>query len=159
MTLKERILNSCEPDENGCWIWTKSKQHNGYGVLRVRPHHNRGAHRWSYIAFKGEIPDGHDVCHKCDVRACVNPDHLFVGTRSDNIKDAVAKGRMNLRARARGENQHAAKLTEKKVIEILQKLREGRSRRSLAAEYGVSYALIAFIHRGTAWRHIDRRAA
>jgi len=79
-------------DKSGdCWIWTGNKSKNGYGRFAF-DNRNALAHRVSYALYVGRIPDGMFVCHSCDVKACVNPEHLWLGTNSDNQKDSVAKG-------------------------------------------------------------------
>lgn len=88
----------------GCWLWTAGKNRDGYGsfwsgVYR-HEHPKRSpimvlAHRWAYEQLVGEVPDGLCVLHACDTPACVNPDHLFVGTQGDNVRDCAAKGRRN----------------------------------------------------------------
>lgn len=77
---------------DGCWIWTGTRDKAGYGKIN-RAGKNYRAHRFFYSFFKGEIPKGLLVCHSCDVPSCVNPDHLWVGTHSDNQNDAYKKGR------------------------------------------------------------------
>jgi hypothetical protein len=83
----------------GCWLWTGSTKH-GYGQTWHEGKRAR-AHRVAYSLFVGPTLPGKMVCHKCDTRACVNPDHLFLGTASDNARDMIAKGRYNREARAR----------------------------------------------------------
>lgn len=80
------------PEPDGCWEWIGSKDGKGYGHFWLRDRHVK-AHRFAYETFVGPIPDGNDLCHHCDNPKCIRPDHLFTGTRSDNILDAVAKGR------------------------------------------------------------------
>jgi hypothetical protein len=80
--------------ESGCWVWQLNCFHDGYGMYGNKFYKAR-AHRGSYEAHKGAIPDGMIVMHTCDVRCCVNPDHLEVGTNSDNMRDMMSKGRGN----------------------------------------------------------------
>jgi hypothetical protein len=96
----DRFWAEVSPEPNtGCWLWLGRVSRGGYGELRVgsRTDNNRTAayaHRLSYSMFKGDIPQGMLVCHSCDVRLCVNPEHLFVGTQTDNMRDASQKGRV-----------------------------------------------------------------
>lgn len=83
-------------NDDGCWVWGGAKFRNGYGAIRFNGE-TVLAHRLSYQIRSGiQIPDGLHICHKCDNRSCVNPDHLFLGTRSDNMKDCSSKGRLVL---------------------------------------------------------------
>lgn len=86
--------------ESGCWIWMKGISNDGYPVISA-PDKTRRAHRVSYEVFNGSFDKSLMVCHRCDVPSCVNPDHLFLGTNGDNMRDAVAKGRHR--------NQHTGK--------------------------------------------------
>ena len=92
-TLKEKMIGKYEIDRNSCWIWKGyvSKK-TGYGQVIIEGK-TKSAHRIMHEAWNGPIEPGLVVMHTCDVRACVNPDHLKLGTQADNVKDCVSKGR------------------------------------------------------------------
>lgn len=94
MSLQERFESKYIPEPNsGCWLWTAAVHRNGYGKFGIgRKLHL--AHRVSWEIYRGEKPLGRNVLHSCDMPCCVNPDHLFLGSQYDNIKDAISKGRM-----------------------------------------------------------------
>jgi hypothetical protein len=115
-----------------CWVWTGPLTGDGYGRIRQKPHDHK-AHRIGWHLRFGAIPDGLCALHRCDNRRCVNPDHLFLGTRPDNSADMVAKRRST-----RGERNPAARLRTADVIAIRRQLVGGVRTRELAASYGVS---------------------
>lgn len=153
----EGFNRSFIPEPNsGCWIWEKSLNNKGYGLLQCGGFKGY-AHRFSYSEFKGPIPEGMHVCHRCDNPACVNPDHLWLGTPSDNIQDCRSKGRHaadNPATKyARGANQGLAKLSEIAVEEI-RLLRGAIGQRQLARRYGVSKTAIRLAQQGRTWAHV-----
>jgi hypothetical protein len=86
----ERLRESCEPEPNtGCWLWTRSTNVNGYGLMSFQGH-SQMAHRVSYQAYKGSIPDGLELDHLCRVRCCINPDHLEAVSRRVNVLRGVS---------------------------------------------------------------------
>lgn len=89
---KKKLLSLIKVDKNGCWLYQGLIEFSGYGVLTFKGKSHK-AHRLSYKIFIGEIKSNLFVCHKCDVRACINPDHLFLGTHEDNMQDMVNKNR------------------------------------------------------------------
>jgi len=146
-------------DPSGCWIWTGARSSAGYGQIRIQ-HRLYYAHRLMWIIMRGVIPYGLEILHKCDNPWCVNPDHLFIGSQSDNIIDSVSKGRFN---RPWGENHPKAKLTVEQVHEIryLYAPRVGRydrrmSQRKLARLYGVSRSAIDNILKGRNWKKLGK---
>ena len=113
-----------------------------------------GAHRLAYQDAFGDIPEGICVCHRCDNSLCVNPDHLFLGTKADNNADMAAKGRS-----ASGERNGAHKLTEKNVKDIRERYAKGGvTHRLLAKDYNVSHVLIGYVIRQEIWNNGLQRA-
>lgn len=147
-----------------CWLWTGAIESGGYGVIIAPDKKNHKAHRVSWELHRGIIPNGLFVCHACDVRHCVNPEHLWLGTARDNIRDASRKGRLchgdthhsHIQPKVRGEANGRAKLTDHHVRIIRQQYATGKFRQvDLSVEHGVSQILISLIVRRKAWRHID----
>jgi hypothetical protein len=135
---------------DGCWIWRSAFTERGYGVFWINGG-NKYAHRLSYELYKGEIPAGLVVMHSCDNPACVNPDHLSVGTYKDNSQDAVKKGR-----NAYGERNGSAKLSVQQVLEIEKLLKEGKhTHRHIGSMFGVSKCPVGRIARNLGWK-LDR---
>lgn len=150
-----------------CWLWTASTRSKGYGAFCYRRHgkYVQGrAHIFSYELHKEEVPAGLFVLHACDNPACVNPDHLFLGTNQDNVNDMVRKGRHVAGgthcgvngAWKRGERHHASKLTPETVREIRQlHAGGGWSYSKLAARYGVGISAIQKIISRALWKHVE----
>lgn len=153
--VRERLMRHTHYDATcGCWEWTGSKR-NGYGrmIIGSRKDGTRksmSAHRVSYELEYGEIPDGMEVCHKCDNPSCVNPKHLFLGTRQDNIDDRERKGR---NITFIGEEQPRAKLTKKSVKDARwERAYKGTSFQALANRYGVSKKTMQNAINGVTWK-------
>ena len=139
----ERIQRFLEKVERrgDCWRWKASKHLNGYGLFQTQY-----AHRASFQLFKGPIPDGLCVCHSCDQPDCVNPAHLWVGTKKDNSNDMARKGRA-----AQGETHTKAKLTEGQVKEI-RDLKGKMAQKDIARLYGVGPPNVRAIWGGKTWK-------
>jgi hypothetical protein len=147
MSIHERLMRYASPEPtSGCWLWTASLDGKGYGQLGVltptgkRP---RRAHRLMLQHHTGMDGEGLDACHRCDNRACVNPDHLYWGTRKHNLADMVQRNR-----------QWAQKLTADAARDIVARVASGEQYKSIAADYGVERAAVCAVIRGRTWGHV-----
>lgn len=152
-TLAERIDYYSIPEPNsGCHLWLGLLAKNGYGIVSWGG--SMYAHRASWQAANGRpVPPGMLVCHRCDNRACVNPDHLWIGTYADNLGDMAAKGRAHKGSPlTRGENHHRAILTTENVLAIRADQRSTHV--ALARTYGVTPDTIKRVRDGLIWKHL-----
>jgi hypothetical protein len=163
--VKAVLLRSIRIDErSGCWLWTKSIAKSGYGQIGFMGK-NAYAHRVAWIVHNGDIQEGLHVLHKCDVKACINPCHLFLGTAAENVRDMIAKGRARMSGPSgdrnplrlypgllSGEKHGMAKLTANAVKQIRNRYAAGETQKSLSREFGVNQPHISRIVRNTNWR-------
>lgn len=143
--------------QSGCWEWTAAVGGAGYGKMQW---HGRLeiAPRIAYQIVHGAIPSGLHICHRCDNPLCVRPDHLFAGTRSDNMRDCRSKGRMKgiiTSESVRGEHNTKAKMTDAQVVALRADRSAGLSLSALARKYGISKSMVKFIVDGKNWRHVS----
>lgn len=154
MTLTERFMSYVMPEPNsGCWLWIGNygKQQNkkfSYGRICI-DYVTRMAHHLSHEIFKGPIPNGLLVRHKCDVPGCVNPDHLEIGTHYDNARDRTLRGRT-----LQGERHPKAILTEDDVRIIKKRISQGEGITRIAFDFSVSYNAIYEIKMNRTWRFV-----
>lgn len=144
----ERIEEKVEKiPEAGCWVWMGTTTVRGYGqiISNARKHY---AHRASYEAFIGPIPEGMNVCHTCDNVYCVNPAHLFLGTQKQNLEDMARKKRSTI-----GERNPMSKLTAIEVDAIRNEKNAGTSVKELAQKFKTSASNISAIIRKARWNH------
>ena len=134
---------------DSCWTWNGSKTSGGYGSVTYEGKFTV-CHRVSWELTNGPIPNGLRVLHKCDNPPCVNPDHLFLGTQADNMRDAYRKGRVMIR---RGSDTIWSKLTEEDIPAIRCMYGEGFTQAAIARQFGVATDTIWDVTHGRTWRH------
>jgi len=161
VTPEERFWSKV--DKSGdCWLWTAGCFDDGYGAFGFEKKLWR-AHRWSYWRYKGEIPEGMVVMHSCDTPRCVRPEHLSVGTYSDNARDTANKGR-NIwqrhpekvhRRQQDGEDNASAKLTWNKAALIREMYASGWKQREIAQHFEVTQSAVSNVLTGKRWVNRD----
>jgi hypothetical protein len=144
MNLSIKDMYSMTTSIQGCLLFNKTRE-NGYGYFCINGR-VLGAHRVMWQLLYGKIPDGKYVCHTCDHRSCIKPNHLFLGTAKENMQDASRKGRT-----PRGEKQGRSKLTWGQVAEI-RGLKDILPQSEIAIKFNVSQMTVSHIHRGNTWR-------
>jgi len=154
----KHLLSQVKKEDNGCWTYTGFKDHGGYGQIKVKGiSHN--VHKLMWVLWnKKDVPEGQVVRHTCiKNRACINPDHLIIGTPLQNVHDEIEQGTFNT---GRGEERTTAKLSDDKVREI-RKLRPiddpspQYTYKELGNMFGVSAAAVWFVVKHKQWVHVD----
>jgi hypothetical protein len=147
---EERFWSKVEKSSpSECWEWKASRYKHGYGIFWWKKYGEQYAHRVAWILTFGPIPDGICVCHKCDNRGCVNPNHLFLGTVAENIRDRDAKNRQN-----KGEKMKSAKLSRDDVLKIRELHKAGVRYSELARQFSVTWSTIKSACDYTTWKHV-----
>jgi len=138
---------------DGCWLWMGYRQKSGHGRIGVAGNRVESTSRVAWQLTYGPIPEGMEVCHKCDNPPCVRPDHLFVGTHADNMADCVAKGRHS----ATDGRHHNARLNADSVREIRRLRAAGVSGKEVATLFGVAETTVSQVFHRHLWPHIKEQ--
>jgi hypothetical protein len=145
----ERCVKEAGPLDTECWVWTLAGNNRGYGAMWFDGL-RQPAHRVSFEVFVCDIPEGMQVLHRCDNRACVNPDHLFLGTAADNTADMYSKGRQYVYQ----VGDWRCKLTEDDVRKARRMRAEGKTYREIREHFGVSHKAVWDVVNGVSWTSV-----
>lgn len=155
--LSERLLKHIKKVD-GCWLWTASKDNRGYGMIKMhRNGKESGQHasRISYECFRGEIPAGLIVCHKCKNKSCINPEHLYAGTYSQNTQDAIRDGfKPFINNDLRGEKHPLSKLKKCDVKCIRENYIPYKNSKELSKRFSVTISHISEVAKKRCWKHL-----
>lgn len=142
---------------DGCWLWTASKNWDGYGSFSFQIQRGEKrtitAHRVSWVIHGNKLVNGFEICHRCDVPNCVNPDHLFLGTHTDNVRDCLYKGRFPCRY---GDYSGKRKTNADDVRRMREEYSTGGVRQvDLAVKYGLDQTTVSNILIRKTWKHVS----
>jgi hypothetical protein len=155
---RERFKGYIAYSEFGCWDWKGGViQKTGYGEFSFSEDRLRyvcSSHRLSYMLYRGSIPDGIYVCHHCDNRLCVRPDHLFLGTHLDNMNDMNMKGRNHVHI---GDNHPNSKVNSSIVRDIRARQASGQTVASIAKDLAITYNMVRDILIERTWSHVQAK--
>lgn len=153
--LLKRLLRHVVVNENGCWSYV-SKYRPTKSSKERYAYVNISAHRLAYFLFNGPIDEKLDACHSCDHPRCINPEHLWPGTKRDNLIDALKKGIHTVPVARRGEANHQTKLTEEQVKEMRRIYESGKtSYLKLGKMFGVRHSTAFNIVKRNTWFHVE----
>lgn len=152
---KEYLFKNIMFGLSDCWYWIGPIDPAGYGLwcYKTKP---RKAHRISYALFNGDFERTKKILHKCDSRNCVNPEHLFIGTQLDNVRDMISKGRHKFPERKYGEDNPLSKLTNKKIEEAKNLRNAGLSYKKIGKEMGFSTMAIFRVLTERSWKNANK---
>ena len=148
MSIEDRLNKFHIKNHRGCWNWTGKKDRMGYGRCSFEGK-KQFTHRISHKVFKGPVPDDLCVLHSCDNPACINPDHLRVGTQEDNAGDMLSRNRASV-----GERHTASKLNNESVMKIVKLRNDGMTIADIARNFDVASTTVSSVLRGHTWSHL-----
>lgn len=156
--IENRFWEKVRKTEN-CWLWEGAQAGSGYGTFCGADGKMTSAHRIAYWLVNGDIPPGYVICHKCDVKLCVNPDHLWCGTQQQNVDDMIQKGRFARgkqlnHAPQNGSLNNNAKTNEDNVVLVRKLLDQGMSQAEVARRTGIKRGNVWCIKHRKSWKEL-----